>query len=276
MEIEQKNIILHFHIFKNAGTTIDYILKKNFANDAITLDSGKPGGMVSFELVLHYFRKHHPTVKSFSSHQMRFSIHENPDFKFLPIVFIRHPIDRAFSIYNFNKKREDMEDVLAVKMAKNLSLADYIKWNIEQKKHMVIKNHQVLFLSGKPRGSQVDVTDLKYAIEQLKKCFIIGVVDRMDESLVVGEHKLKNYFDNIDFAYVSKNISEERSNNLEERLDIGRHELGEKLFNKLKSVNQLDLQLYSEANKILNEKIDEQENFEDKIQNFKNRCKKLL
>ena len=133
-----------------------------------------------------------------------------------------------------------------------------------------------MFLSGKPRGTQVDLKDLEYAIQQLKKCTVVGVVDRIDESLVVGEHKLKNYFDNIDFAYVSKNISEERSNNLEERLDIGRHELGEKLFNKLKSVNQLDLQLYSEANKILNEKIVEQENFEDKIQNFKNRCKKLL
>jgi len=276
MEIKQKSVLLHFHIFKNAGTTIDNILKRNFSDKAIFLDIGGHRERLSIDFVLDYIKKNCPDVKSFSSHQMRFPIHENPDFKFLPIVFIRHPIDRAFSIYSFNKRREDVEDDIAVKMAKNLSLADYIKWNIEQKKHMVIKNHQVLFLTGKPRGSQVDVADLKYTIEQLKKCFIIGVVDRMDENLTLAEEILRPYFKNIDLSYVIQNVSKEREKVLNERLKRGKLEIGKKLFEDLERANSLDLQLYSYSNRLLDERIKNINNFEKKLSDFKNKCEKCF
>ena len=61
-----------------------------------------------------------------------------------------------------------------------------------------MKNFQVLYLSRDNVESKVDNNDLNIAIERLKSCPVVGVVDRLDESLVVAEEILRNDFPKID------------------------------------------------------------------------------
>ena len=275
MENQKRPVCLHFHIYKNAGTTFDNILKRNFSDDALLLDTGKPRGILPFDTVFHYFSKHHPNVKSLSSHQIRFPIPQNPDYMLLPIVFIRHPIDRAFSIFSFDKRRNDIPEDIGVEMAKKLSASEYFKWNIGQEDHYIMKNFQVRYLSTKPPRVKAEPQDLKIAIERIRTPTIVGVVDRMDESLLVAEEKIKQFFNEIDFSIVKQNVSKKRKGSLNDRLENARLEIGNNIFIKLESANELDLQLYSQANKILNDELKKVKHIEEKILDFKKRSKKL-
>jgi len=271
--ISMKNpICIHFHIFKNAGTTIDTVLQRNFSEDAITMDTGVPDGILSWTKVLDYIKEKHPTTKSFSSHQLRFPLPQSSEYQFLPIIYIRHPIDRAFSMYSFDKQRISFRDINTVVKAKSTDLAGYIKWNLRLKNHMVMKNYQVLYLSDKPRGSTVGESDLGLVIERIKNCPVIGVVDRLDESLVLAEKTLGKYFDAIDLSYVKQNVSKDRTGNLSQRLETGRENIGNELMNKLENENKLDLKLYSITNQILDGRLKELTDFDDKLIDFKNRC----
>jgi len=214
MNNSKNPIIIHFHIFKNAGTTIDLVLQRNFSKDALTMDTGIPEGILSWTKVLDYIKEKHPTTKSFSSHQLKFPLPQSTEFQFLPMVFIRHPIDRIFSMYNFDKRRISLRDINTVVKAKSTNLAGYIKWNLRLKNHMVMKNFQVLSLSEKPRGSMVDESDLDLVIDRIKNCPVIGVVERMDESLVLAEKTLGKYFDGIDLSFEKQNVSKDRTGDL--------------------------------------------------------------
>jgi len=274
--IKQNNpVCLNFHIYKNAGSTVDYILKKNFSTGAILLDTGKPLGILSFKTILHCFKKHYPNVKSLSSHQLRFPIPRNSGFNFLPMIFIRHPIDRAFSIFSFLKKEKNIEGDLGVEMAKNLPASAYFKWSITHEEHNVIKNFQVRFLSSKPPRVKAETQDLKIAIERLKECKVVGVIERMDESLLCAEENLRQWFSEIDFSYVEQNVSKEREKKLNDRLEKFKAKIGDKVYSDLLKINKLDFKLYLKANKILDKKLKNVENFDEKMLDFKKRCKNL-
>jgi len=273
MADDKKPICLHFHIFKNAGTTIDWILKKNFEKQFATLDHKKPGEILSWEEVLSHIDEQ-KDIKAFSSHQIRFPLPQSDRYNFLPMIFIREPIDRAFSIYSFNKRRKD-GDAMGVIKAKELSLSDYIRWNLENKKHMAMKNFQVLYLSHRDNTSEVNQNDYDSAQSHFKKSQIIGLVDRLDESLVVSEEKLRPYFDEIDFSYVKQNISPDREDDLSKRLEKNATEIGDKLMEELTAHNSFDSKLYSTAKDELELRINNIDNFESKLADFKNRCSKL-
>jgi len=274
--LKQNNpVCLHFHIYKNAGTTVDYMLKKNFSTDAIILDTGKPRGILSFKTVLHCFKKHYPNVKSLSSHQLRFPIPRNSGFNFLPMVFIRHPIDRAFSIYSFLKKQKDNKNNIGIEKAKNLPTIDYFKWNIAYKDNFIIKNFQVRFLASKPIRVKAETRDLEIATERLKEFKVVGVVERMDESLLYAEENLRRWFSEIDFSYVEQNVSKEREKKLNDRLEKFRAKIGDETYSDLEKINKLDVKLYLKANKTLDKKLKSVENFHEKMSDFKKRCKNI-
>jgi len=273
-----RKILLHFHIFKNAGTTIDSILEKNFLENAIRGDGERPRDVLPMDVVIDYLDKN-KNVKVFSSHQIRFPIPNNNEIKFFPLVFIRHPIDRVFSLFSYNKNRVDPLSEVAF-AAKTMALSAYIEWNLHPpwiaRDNMTIRNFQVMFLSRDNVESGVNSNDLNVAIERLKSCLIIGVVDRLDESIVVAEEILRKDFPKIDLSYVRRNISKDRKNDLQERLDDSESQIDKSLWDDLIEQNELDLKLYEVANKELDDRIKKIEKFEQKIHEFKNRKSKLL
>jgi len=273
MSASKKPICIHFHIFKNAGTTIDWILKKNFGKNHLTMDyqATNPAQIFSWEQVLNFLKKY-PDVKAFSSHIIRFPIPEDTPFNFLPMVFIRHPIDRAFSIYGFQRKRTDSDRPGIIK-AKELNLNDYIKWNFKVKKFRPMKSFQVLYLSHKDTKSVVDENDLKMAIKHMKECPIIGVVDRFDESMVLAEEVLQYDFPSIDLSSVKQNISKERMGDLTQRINSEKSKLNESVWKQLLKENELDLELYRKTNEELDNRLNKIENFNEKLTNFQKRCK---
>jgi len=273
MQYSKKPVCIHYHIFKNAGSTIDWILEKNFSKNHLTMDDLKnSGAILSWDEIFEYINKH-PNLQAFSSHQIRFPIKENSDFQFIPMLFIRHPIDRAFSIYSFKGRSSD--DSIGTLKAKSLTLKEYIQWNLDLKNYMPMKNFQVLYLSNKDTKSEVDFQDLKLAEKRIKSCNVLGVVDRLDESLILAEEYLRSFFKNIDFTYVKQNVSKDRKGKLSQRINEGKLKIGDSLMERLEEHNKLDMQLYSAANDELNFRLKNIEHFNQKLSDFKQRCEKL-
>jgi len=266
-------VCLHFHIFKNAGTTIDWILEKNFAKQAIRMDIEKAKQILPMSVVLNYLNKNSNT-KSFSSHQIRFPISNDDEFLFLPMIFVRHPIDRAFSIYIFNHRRKDIRSI-GIAKAKTMTLPQYIRWNLGLKKTKIMKNFQTYFLANVHENFEVTLEDLKVAEQTIQSCYILGIVDRLDESLVLAEDKLRKYFMNIDMSYIKRNVSTKRKDDLAERLKDGRKEMGDELMNELFANNKFDSSLYKFANGELDKRLKTIHNFSDKLCDFQKRCCQL-
>ena len=101
--------------------------------------------------------------------------------------------------------------------------------------------------------------------------FIFGVVDRLDESLVLAEERLRHFFNKIDLSYIKQNVSQERADELTERLEAGRAKIGDKLMNELIERNKLDMLLFEYANKELDLRIKKTENFDKKLAELKTR-----
>jgi len=270
-------IILHFHIFKNAGTTIDWILKKNFGNQAAELSNPDHDAIINMRVLQYYFELH-PNVKSLSSHQFRFPIPQVAGLYFIPIVFVRHPIDRIYSIYHHFRRWEENHEFY--KRAKELTLKEFIEWYLQSDDYSIInngtmKNSQVCFLSDLLDLSQISLHHLDLAIQNTKSCQILGVVERTNESLVLAETILKNHFDNIDLSYISQNVNPERHDDYKKRIELFREAVGDKLFDKIMQNNEMDFQLYQEANAELDKRIKSLKDFELNMSDFVERCKKL-
>lgn len=266
-------IIVHFHIFKNAGTTIDWILQKNFGRDAVEFDDKvKASNIYPPEKIVNV-AKEHPTAKSLSSHQIRFPLPQSRDYNFISIVCIRHPIDRAVSIYSFTKTepRNDPYHILA----KKSDLKRFVEVNIQTKEYNQLKNPQTRWLAQEIKEFNPPVR-LAKAIENITFSSVLGVVDRLDESLVVAEQALKSHFPNIDMSYVSQNVTTGRAESLQDRLKQTREEIGENLMSELVKRNDLDMEVYSQANRELDNRISKVVGFQEKLISFRRRCAMLV
>jgi len=267
-----KPVCLHFHIFKNAGSTINWILKKNFSNNWLSLDTSAHKGILHFDKVLNYLKKH-SDVKAFSSHQIRFPLPQNSGFHFIPIVFIRHPIIRAFSIYRFDKNSTG--NFAHQIKARNSSLEEYLEWNFDKKNNVVMTDFQVLFLSHTDNKPNITKQDFELAIERIGTCPILGIVEKMDQSLVLAEEVLHSFFKNIDLSYISQNVSKEIVEDINERIEMEKKLVADDIMKKLVFHNKLDMKLYEYANEELDRRIKRTENFEKKLSDFRDRCRKL-
>jgi hypothetical protein len=260
------------HIFKNAGTTIDWVLDRNFGEYALKWDdNSNPGNIFTQEQFLGFIESH-PEAKSISSHQMRFPIPKHDDYAFVPMVFLRHPIDRAFSIYSFSK-REGRQTPYN-DMAKKMDAKEFIKYNLDNKDLRQMKNSQTAWLSYDARHHDID-TRHSAAANTLRNCPIVGVVDRLDESLVVAEEVLRQHFPGIDLSYIRRNVSNEKSGILSARLEARRIELGQEIWTKLENNNRHDLSLYKLANELLDKKTSKIQDLKGNLERLQHRCRLL-
>jgi len=254
---------------KNAGGTVEWIFEKNFSeNFAMTSYRDLYSKVLPPEVVIQYLNKN-PTIKAFSSQNIRPPFPENSTFEFIPLICIRDPVDRAFSVYSYFKrnrgKSHDSEK------AKNCDVKEYIRWSLYESKNNIIKNSQNQFLSAKSsrffnKGS---------ASFNLIRTSLLVVVDRFDESMVVIEDKLQSIFGDIDFSYVKQHVSSERNGTESERLEEERREIGDELMNELIKNNDRDFELYQLANNELDSRINDIESFEEKLSEFRDRCKRM-
>jgi len=116
------------------------------------------------------------------------------------------------------------------------------------------------------------ISVLTLAIERIKNCPVLGVVERMDESLMLAEEILRPFFNKIDFSYKKQNVNVEREGSLDQKINDAKSKVNTEMWGKLNKENELDLKLYYAANEELNKRLKKIDNLEYKLSNFRNRC----
>jgi len=272
----KRSVCVHFHIFKNAGSTVDWAFERKLGRAFRTVDGAAPGDRLGADAIENFLRKH-PATRYLSSHQFRFPLPVMKRTLFLPILFIRHPIDRALSIYAFEKRQGGITP--GSRKAEQTTPAEYTRWRLDQGAVAVLADFQTSVLSfeaGEAPGRPIEPADVRRAERNLASCAVVGVVERLDESLVCAEHALEPHFKDIDLAYVPQNVTRGRPATIEDRLELGRATLGSSLMDELTERNGNDTHLCLKANEILDSRLDSIPDCERRLADFKARCARLV
>ncbi|NEX23237.1 sulfotransferase family 2 domain-containing protein [Thiorhodococcus mannitoliphagus] len=239
--LKQRHIILHYHLFKNAGTSLDQILKQNFKDGWHEHEGPGPGWRS--EDVTEYLRQH-PEILVLSSHTALLPAAVLPDTTVYPIIFIRHPIDRIRSVYEFERKQ--IADTEGSRVAKEVDMAGYIKWRLSRKGDRSIRNFQAYRLAfAVPEILDgVKLSEEERAMKALKTLPFVGVVEQFDESLARLDEWLKPVFPDIEVKPTKVNVTQREDLSLKERLQALNNDIGEVMYGQLLSANDLDINLY--------------------------------
>ncbi|MEM9256111.1 MAG: glycosyltransferase [Pseudomonadota bacterium] len=260
-------IIVHSHLFKNAGTTLDFSLQRQFG-EGFT-DHREDQDMRRGASYLGPYLQRHPALKALSSHHIRFPLPESDQFQLLPLIAIRHPIDRAGSVYRF-ERHQDASTPGAIE-AKRREFPEYVRWRMQSDVAPTLRNfHCSVCCVGNP--SEVGEAQFEEALARLATIPLLVVVERYDECMVVLEHTLAPYFHDIDLAYIPQNVAHNRPQDLVQRVDAVDRELGDELSHAFREMNHWDMLLYEKAQAIVDERLGAVGNVDLRLRDFRARC----
>ena len=261
--INKETTFINFHMHKTAGSTRDRIFERQFPKESSFLFSGG-----SIENVQKYMN----SLKSLSEKERQriryiwggpfFGLHEYLPGPCTYVTFIRDPVERVASEYNFVLRVQDHGAHSEV-VSQNMSLEDYVRKGV-----WLAWNCQTRYLRGVPEGLPcfgqagtvlLSDKDLEAAKKNLREHFLVGVTDRFDESLILVKRafgwRLK------DILYVSQKVDHTRP---------FRETIGAETVKLIEAHNELDLKLYEFARQLLEERISQHDSsFRREVQIFR-------
>lgn len=265
---EKRPVLIHYHIFKNAGTTIEFVLRHNFREGFTSLHGNSFNALVSEAELVELLDKNR-ALRAVSSHHLRPPKPEANGLAFHEVVILRHPIDRFLSMYDFYRRNQSLEDPLQT-VAKDCDLKEFIEFLIQHYPHL-INNLQVSFLAcGAAKIPREP--DLKRAIRMLPQFSVVGTTGQLDIVLVTAEFSLQPTFGRLDFSYASQNVNPERLPNLESRLQRARQDCGIETYERLLKLNKMDLELLNAADQEARVRFAAIADHDDELAHFRRRC----
>lgn len=263
-------VIVHCHLFKNAGSTLDWSLRRNFGQAFV--DHRDDEAMRRGEAFLGPYLLDHPEVRAISSHHVRFPLPVSKIFEAIPIIALRHPIDRARSVYEFERRQES--DTPGAQQAKLLSFPDYVRWRLSAEAAPTIRNFHCSFCTG-VFDAKIGEQHYLDSVALLTKTPLLILVERYDESMLLLEHYLGSFFPGIDLSYVRQNETPDRMPILEQRVEAVLRELGPELAHEFQEQNHWDMKLYNDAHAIIIERLGALGGVNQLLDAFRLRCAKL-
>jgi hypothetical protein len=238
-------VILHYHIFKNAGTAIENLLRSNFGPHFAQFEGDGLDCQLSGPDLVAWL-KQHPEIRAISSHQLRYPKPEAPGFVFFDLCFLRDPIDRIYSIYTFFRKHPAQSDSLSV-LAHETTLGRFVGHLVECSPHLVNDVQVTMLATDGAYLRPPSEGDLARATETLLGMSFPGVADCFYESMVAGQYFWKPVFPEFDNAALPANVSRDPGSTLESRLRAMRSACGRTLYEELERLNSLDRELVRRA-----------------------------
>ncbi|MCL7945142.1 sulfotransferase family 2 domain-containing protein [Marinobacter sp. ATCH36] len=235
-----RKVILHYHLFKNAGTSLDAAFKENFA-DGEWVTKEFPGNPRENREQVAKWIAENPQAKVFSSHTAFLPPPQIEGVKVLPVIFVRHPIDRIASAYTFETKQGG--DSFGAVLARNTDLSGYIETRLALPNDRQCRNfhmQRLAMMFGEKQGDEF--TRAKKAVQTLP---FVGIVELFVDSMARLEQLLQNEsFEGIRLKPVEKNVTRDIKKTVSEKLKEFEERISPEVFVKLMEANQDDLSLY--------------------------------
>ena len=271
MDANHRPVILHNHLFKNAGSTIDWALRRCFGRAFVEQRDQRARGS---DFVLAAVRAN-PAVSAISTHLFRPPLPAIAEKRVFTLMMFRDPLQRAVSIYHFNRRRRDRDDTCAT-AARSMSLREYIVWSMQPGISSTLCNFHVIKCHEEAFNDPLAVGDEQFetAKRYIASVPLVGLVDRFDDSMVLFEHLLRDAFPTIDLSYVKRNEGPRLTGGNRDKTAILREAVGDALFDELRQRNTYDLETVSFARETFQRRIEEVPNFEHARSEFQSRCRR--
>ena len=242
--MSQRQVLVHHHLFKNAGTSVDHILKKNFGNTWTEIEGPDSKKLTQEDLIKHLNQS--PQIKAISSHTAEIVPLNSVDFHLIPILFFRHPIDRIRSAYDF--ERIQNVDTPGAKMAKTGSFNDYFEWRLSSGSPWQVSNFHAFRLKDyfEPISNSNADRFLPNALDVIDSLPVFGLVERFEESMKLIELYLNKFFPKFKTFSSHENRSR-RYYSLGENLSEFSDQIGHQTYKRLLEKNYMDLSIYDYA-----------------------------
>jgi hypothetical protein len=206
-------VILHYHFLKNAGMSLESILHRSFGSRFASIDTPERDGHITAEALLTYLRAN-PLVEAVSSHQLRYPVPCASGFLFFDVCFLRDPLDRIRSMYDYFREKPAGGDPVS-DFANALAPGEFVKKLIEEMP-WYIHNAQVNLLANGIANDIPEPGDFDRAVAKMLRTSFLGVVDCFEQSLAAGEHFLQPIFPTLDCTGEMENVSAGRGGSLKD------------------------------------------------------------
>jgi hypothetical protein len=233
-----RHVIVHYHLFKNGGSTLTAILRRNFGGDFLEVEA--PNGQISLsgsELVATLQARQN--ILAVSSHTLRRPLPVVKDLCFHEIHLFRNPLDRLRSVYDFFRYRGGQGPV--AESAKRLDLPSFLKEVISE--HAYLSENAQLRMLVCEDNRRPTKDDLQTAATILSSAACVGVVEDYDTTMAVMENYFCRFYPELDLSGLPRNVSTRRLQTLEERFSNLESQCGKTLYQQLLGLNELDNEL---------------------------------
>ncbi len=257
-----KPVFLFTHVPRTAGTTFVSVLARQFPRKAVfrmSMDANR------FQASIDAYRDLAPdakrNVRCVIGH-MPYGLHRWAPVDPVYLAFVREPVERALSQYDYLRKNPLLRDQLNLPSSATTSLESFLA--AEQDMHMC--NLQVRLLGGigsildrfMPPYEAMPGDALDNALTNLKLNFgVVGLADRFDESLML----MKTLYGWRRIRYVARNVSRSRP---------ARTDFSHRVIARIEEDNAADIALYHAARDLFDRRLKERGSaFAREVERFK-------
>ena len=261
----ERHLLLHAHMFKNAGSSLDASLLRNFGDAFI--DHRDDDAMRRGAAYLGPYIETHPRLRALSSHWITFPLPLVPGVRIHPVLLFRDPLERILSVYRFERRQPG--DAPGLRQARQSQLEEYVKWRLQQGVGPVIRNFHTRYCSGDYHGDDLDASYAR-AIETLDSTQLLGLVHRYDESMTLFEYHLRPFFPGLDLSGRAVNIGDESPMAYAEKRQRALAELAP-VLDAVVEANAYDLRLFAEVESRFETALKRIPEFADRLRDLRKR-----
>jgi hypothetical protein len=236
-----RTILIHYHLFKNAGTSLDAVLKENFGDKWITREFDRKNAAIHAREVKEWIASN-PNAVAFSSHTIEAPPPHIDGVRVIPLIFLRNPIDRIASAYSFERKQGGQG--FGAVLARNTTMQGYIEVRLAMERDRQCRNFQIARFS-KLVDEKAGGNEQERAAVALAALPFIGIVEDFGGSMLRLASLIKTEFPNFAPKAIAVNVSKERNGqSIEQRLDAVRVAVGDATYKLLLAANAEDIAFY--------------------------------
>jgi hypothetical protein len=264
-------VVVHYHIFKNGGSTLESILEREFPSQFASLHGPAADTILDADDLAEFLQRH-ADICAVTSHHLCYPKPVIPGIVLFDCCFLRHPLERAHSIYTYLRKTSaDGADPVA-RLAHQSTPAEFMRELIDHAPHLIsdVQTHRLV--NGGSFTRPANDADLEKATRTLQDMAIPGVLGMFDESLVVAEYFLKPAFPKIRLEYKARNVSQPIRRVSAAADDVWIRLWGASVFEEIERLNQFDLELYRRAVGEIGRRFSYVPSFNKRMEEFQSRC----
>jgi len=242
--------VVHFHLFKNEGTTVERGLQDYFGERWASFDKPASAARIS-QVELETFLNTNQALQAVSSHHLRPPLVDSTLMKWLPVLFLRHPIDRIRSAYEFERQQGSVSPSSTA--AASMPLPEWVRFHRERPRSTQCQNFQTFGLTtirdeaGRPIFDSAVDAHFDSACTFVSELPAFGLVESFHQSWSWIADWIGTYYPNFNPDMGRANTTTDEDDVLEERLERMRSKMGHGEYEQLLIDNEVDLALHSWA-----------------------------